>query len=63
MHSLVVFLVNTPDDCTDNLVGFIDSIRYDPVVEDYDLQVDVSEGEEFTLNYTGETVYLCRHPD
>lgn len=57
MQSIVVFLVEHGD-TTDPLVEFIDNARVH--CEDYDLQVDVVEGEEFTLHYTGETVYLRR---
>jgi len=61
MKSLVVFLVDNGED-TDGLAGWIDKARGIGVT-DYDLAVDVSEDEDFTLDFTGETVYLRRFPD
>lgn len=59
MHSLVVFLVEHGD-TTDPLVEFIDNARLHS--EDYDLAVDVQPSEDFTLDFTGEAVYLLRLP-
>lgn len=60
MKTLVVFLVDNGES-TDGLADWIDKARGVGVI-DYDLQVDIDVNEEFTLDYTGETVYLRRHP-
>lgn len=59
MKTLVVFLVDNGED-TDGLASWIDKARQHGV-EDYDLQVDVSPDEEFTVQFTGQTVYLRRN--